>query len=292
MRRSYLVALAVLCGVLAGPSWAVGQALEAQPATQPAPAVSDVDALLVRAVSAYEASDYEGARALFEAVHARAPTARTLRGLALVAYKQQRFEAAVALFEASLAHAVKPLEGRLRDDALHLLEQARAQLPAQDEAAPPPEAGPPSIPDNERSAVRLAPAPAPRGLSTVARRAPAPQPSGASPSRRSLRLKRAGYGLLALSAATLLLTGTAWIIGLERLESIEEFCQSRPSGKCSRAVAEQRVEAKRLDLLAGLTTAGLVLGGVGAAGAATTLTLHYRGVGNDVAFGLSARGRF
>jgi hypothetical protein len=40
------------------------------------------------ALAAYERGDLELARTLFEAVHAEHPSARTLRGLGIVAYRQ------------------------------------------------------------------------------------------------------------------------------------------------------------------------------------------------------------
>lgn len=285
----------MLWSVIAWPGRGGAQAPErAVPvqSVEAASAPSDLDDQLVRAVDAYEAADYDTAGALFEAVHHRAPTARTLRGLALVAYKQRRFEAAAELFEASLAHPVKPLEGRLRDDALSLLERTRAELGAQPVAAPPPAEASGLIRSEAKELTTDAKSPV-----VVQPREESPQtPGPAGRSRRLVRLKRTGYSLLALGATTLVLAGTAWAVGSQRLANIAEACSNSANGACTPAEAAERQRAARLTLISRLTTAGLVIGLASAGAAVTTLTLYYTGPGQrgtaDTAWGVSLRGRF
>jgi predicted negative regulator of RcsB-dependent stress response len=103
----------------------------------PPPLAASQEAALLEAVRAYEAGDMERARVLFEQVHALAPTARTLRSLALVAFRQQRFDDAVMLFEACLASEVKPLTQQMRGDVSELLTEARLSRARQGEPAAP-----------------------------------------------------------------------------------------------------------------------------------------------------------
>jgi hypothetical protein len=87
-----------------------------------------LDDTLRRALAAYEAGELEQARALFEEVHRREPSARTLRGLGVVAFRQQRHAAAVVLLEQSLASPVKPLAGTMAEGVEQLLGEARQQI--------------------------------------------------------------------------------------------------------------------------------------------------------------------
>jgi hypothetical protein len=83
--------------------------------------------LLREAVSAYANGDLAAAKRLFEEAHLVEPTARTLRGLGIVALREERSVEAVRLLRASLASSVRPLPPALRDGVASLLTEAEAQ---------------------------------------------------------------------------------------------------------------------------------------------------------------------
>lgn len=84
------------------------------------------DGLLREAVTAYALGDVAGARQLFEEAHLVEPTARTARGLGIVALREGRYRDAVHFFEEALASRVKPLSPLLHEGVTSLLAEARA----------------------------------------------------------------------------------------------------------------------------------------------------------------------
>ena len=108
----------VLAGTLAVPEAAAAQA--------PAPeAESDrYRALIDDALAEYAAGRHLEARALFAQAHALRPSARTLRGLGLVAFELRRYAESVGYLEQALASEENPLTGTLRSDAEQLLARA------------------------------------------------------------------------------------------------------------------------------------------------------------------------
>jgi hypothetical protein len=81
------------------------------------------DDSLTRALSAHAAGDYETARTFMERAHALEPSARTLRGLGIIAYAQQRYAEAVAALASSLSSPIRPLTSELRTSVESLLAQ-------------------------------------------------------------------------------------------------------------------------------------------------------------------------
>ncbi|HEX4336772.1 MAG TPA: hypothetical protein VH062_12720 [Polyangiaceae bacterium] len=79
---------------------------------------------IARAVAAFDASDLAAARGAFEQAHALSPSARTFRGIAVVAFRQGDFLTAVTAFRAALADARKPLTPEQHAEATDLLTKA------------------------------------------------------------------------------------------------------------------------------------------------------------------------
>jgi tetratricopeptide (TPR) repeat protein len=80
------------------------------------------------AIAAYDAGDWPEAQRRFEAAHNEAPTARTLRGLGVVAYRQGRKVDAYAYLTRSLVSNAKPLTEELRASVLTLLNELASKL--------------------------------------------------------------------------------------------------------------------------------------------------------------------
>lgn len=251
--------IALLC--LPVPSWA-----------QAAPALEAGDAELAerlrQGVEAYDRGDLTAARVAFEQVHARAPTARTLRSLGLVAFREQRYEDAVAMLEASLASQVKPLTETQRQAATVALQEARAKLPDPIEHA----AVAASAPVVMEAPVAALAAVAPT-LSV-----PAPAPVVAKPvaldrrATRSVRLNRAGYALLGVAGVALVASITSYQLGRARLQKIEADCREG----CELGYVQEREQKAHLDALANASLAtGIVAGAAGASGTAILLW-HWR----------------
>lgn len=89
---------------------------------------ADASVALRGALSAYERGDMAEARRWFEQAHAAEPTARTLRGLGVVAYRQERTLEAYAYLTQSLVASVKPLTAELRAGVQQLVNELGAQL--------------------------------------------------------------------------------------------------------------------------------------------------------------------
>lgn len=76
------------------------------------------------AIAEYAEGNFEEAHALFERAHALSPTARTYRGLGMMAFELRRYVDSIEHLEAALRCAEKPLEGELRSATAQLLERA------------------------------------------------------------------------------------------------------------------------------------------------------------------------
>ncbi|MET0391284.1 MAG: hypothetical protein ABW321_35250, partial [Polyangiales bacterium] len=78
-----------------------------------------------RALEEFERGHWEEARTFFAAAHARNPSARTLRGLALTAYELRAYVDAIALFEQALTDQRQPLTARMRSECESFAAHAR-----------------------------------------------------------------------------------------------------------------------------------------------------------------------
>jgi hypothetical protein len=262
------------------------------PAVESVEGADDLADVLLRAIEAYDHGDLVSARRLFELVHARAPTARTLRSLGLVAFREHRYEDAVALLAASLASQVKPLTESQREGAAAVLREARAMSPAQSEPAlaAPVVAAPPA-----RVEVVAPPAPVvgPQQVERVPARTSIHSAAVPSETVRGRRFRRAGYALLGVAAAALITSITSYQVGLSRLHKIEDKC--RPDPGCELAYVQKREQNAHLDALGTLSlVSGIVAGVTGASGTAF-LIWRWRSDRNDAAqaeLGLGWQGVF
>lgn len=267
VNRCWVALLLVCCGV-----WMPSSRVRAQPEpsvvteTQPR-SEAELEQLVTRAVAAYDAGDLTTARALFEAVHAQRPTARTLRSLGLLAYREERIADAIALLEAALASQVRPLTEAQRQGAITLLNEARGRLPAEQELAvtTPPPAAPPSAAEVVAPTARevAQSAAAPQASATPApAAAPLAAPSTSASATRARRLFRARYGLLGAGAGALLFSLASYATGLARLKQIENACKDmQPDGRCFESERNTLEKDKKLDLLEKLALAGAITGG-------------------------------
>lgn len=255
-------AMALLCWPVQG---------RAQSAPEAPAAVSQASEELAEAlregVAAYDRGDMEAALRAFELVHARAPTARTLRSLGLVAFRQERYDDAVALLEASLASQVRPLTEAQRGGAATVLQEARIRASkAADASAVPPPA--PAIPAASTAASPVIEELGPR--KTEPARSPAL--GGTAPSVRDLRgtrLKRAGYALLGVAGAALIASVTSYQVGRARLRRIESACDE--SG-CELDYVRKRERGANLDALVTASWVTAIAAGLsGATGTALLL---------------------
>ena len=88
----------------------------------------DYESAVERALSANAAHDYATAKRYMEHAHALEPSARTLRGLGIIAYGEGDKVGALRRFEAALAEQTKPLPESLRASVAKLLVEVYAQL--------------------------------------------------------------------------------------------------------------------------------------------------------------------
>jgi len=109
------VLLAVACAVLAAPACAQAQA-------QP----PEYRELVRQALAEFDAKNWGQARALFRAAHKAQPSARTLRGLGMVAFEMQEYVDAREQLSAALRDPRKPLDATLRAETEALLQRTRA----------------------------------------------------------------------------------------------------------------------------------------------------------------------
>jgi hypothetical protein len=112
--------------------FAVSASAQAQ-APAPAPASSEAGTgspeykeLVRNAVLEFELGHWTEARVYFSQAHALSPSARTLRGLALVSFESRRYVEMLSYGEQALASQVQPLTGPLRSDFIKKIESARS----------------------------------------------------------------------------------------------------------------------------------------------------------------------
>lgn len=83
------------------------------------------EVLVAEGLQEFELAHWEEARMLFERAHAVEPSARTLRGLGMVAFELRHYVECVRLLEASLTEQVDALPPDLRAQVDELLVRAR-----------------------------------------------------------------------------------------------------------------------------------------------------------------------
>jgi len=89
---------------------------------------SPYERALSQSLAAHARGDYATARTFMEEAHALEPSARTLRGLGIIAHAEGRLVEAVAPLEASLTSTVRPLTPALRSTVQELLGRVLAQV--------------------------------------------------------------------------------------------------------------------------------------------------------------------
>ncbi|MFT3923636.1 MAG: tetratricopeptide repeat protein [Myxococcales bacterium] len=99
-----------------------------EPARPPPSPSADYEAALSEALEAHARGDYGQARIFMERAHDLEPSARTLRGLGIVAFAQGRHLDAIRYLEAALASPDKPLTAELRISVEELLAHAWGQV--------------------------------------------------------------------------------------------------------------------------------------------------------------------
>jgi tetratricopeptide (TPR) repeat protein len=78
------------------------------------------------ALREYSLGNFSEAKALFAQAHARAPSARTFRGLGTCAFELRSYVEAIEWFEQALSASERPLTPEMRTEIQGLLRQARA----------------------------------------------------------------------------------------------------------------------------------------------------------------------
>jgi hypothetical protein len=117
------------CAVLAAHAGAQAQA-------QP----TEYRELVRQALAEFDAKNWVQARTLFRAAHAAQPSARTLRGLGMVAFEMQEYVDAHEQLGAALRDPRKPLDSALRAETAALLQRTRAMIGRVRLAIAPPDA--------------------------------------------------------------------------------------------------------------------------------------------------------
>jgi len=116
---------AMIALTLGMPGGAIAQE-SADAAAQVAP--PEYESVLGQALDAHARGDFEAARIFMERAHALEPSARTLRGLGIVAFAQRRHLAAIRYLDESLSSEVKALPPDLRKSVEELLGHAWSQV--------------------------------------------------------------------------------------------------------------------------------------------------------------------
>jgi tetratricopeptide (TPR) repeat protein len=97
-------------------------------AAQPAQEDAAYHDLVRGALAAFDAKNWSEARRMFSTAHALQPSARTLRGLGMVAFEMGEYVEARQLLREALDDPRRPLEAELRADTEALLGRTRALL--------------------------------------------------------------------------------------------------------------------------------------------------------------------
>jgi tetratricopeptide (TPR) repeat protein len=85
-------------------------------------------AAIERGLEEYQLENFQEARDQFQRAHALYPNARTLRGLGLTAFELRNYVEAESYLASALEAPTKPLEGKLRDETIAMLERARSYV--------------------------------------------------------------------------------------------------------------------------------------------------------------------
>lgn len=273
--------------------------LVAAPTFAQEPAPSEYEIVLAQSLEAHARGDYEAARVAMERAHAIEPSARTLRGLGIVAFAQGKHLSAIRYLDGSLASEVKPLPSDLRASVQELLTNAWAQVGRYEVVIDPasgdflidgaePDFYAPSVVvlvPGPHVVTARAPARAPYELKLEARAGaretlhlvlavpPAPLvverrveslsplavPPAARPTWWTPALRNTG-----LAGGTVLFFGGAALywVGVQKLDDIADGCRSRPEGACTSEQADRRFDARNVRAYG---ISGGVLAGTGAA---------------------------
>lgn len=315
-------------GIVAAPASEV-----AAPTNAPAEAAyAEYEAALSEALAAHARGDYGQARIFMERAHTLEPSARTLRGLGIVAFAQGRHLDCIRYLDASLASSEKPLPQDLRSSVEELLSHAWGQVGRVRISVDPSSArflvdqrepefyapGEVVLTPGRHSIQVSAPERADYALSLdvkggdarvlqlvlaqppastiIERYALTPvEERGPAAITKGQRLERLAWA----SGATLIASGAA-IYGLAyfRLNQLKDRCEDRDAGVCTQARANRLYREKNIEGL-GITAA--VVGGAGlvATAVATLMRIERARTRDkaqpriDVGFGsVSVSGRF
>lgn len=256
----------------------------------PAPS-SDYEVALSEALEAHARGDYGQARIFMERAHSLDPSARTLRGLGIVAFGQGRHLEAIRFLDASLASQMKPLPPELRSGVQELLTHAWGQM-GHYEIIVEPSGGdflvdgqlpdfyapntvvlspgahvvtaraaqradhelPLEVKPGDRRTLQivLARPPAPRVIERFVDR-PASESAGASWTKRKRRIAwTTGAALIGAGAAV-------YGLAYARLDDIVDRCRDMASGSCTPRGAEKLYRKENIEGLG--ITSGILIGG-------------------------------
>jgi hypothetical protein len=284
------LALALVCAASA--STASAQAGASSP--------SEYELSLSRALEAHARGDYERAREYMERAHQLEPSARTERGLGIVAFAQGKYLAAIRHFDAALASAVKPLPDDLRSATADLLAHAWAQV-ARCELRVEPSAAEVSIDDappdyyaehvvvltpgthvlsvragdhapatlqvetkpGEQRVLQvvLAPLAAPGVVEKIVYRDRGPRALDKPEPSPGFYTPEVRRVAGALGGGLVVAGGVVWGVGYKRFKEVRDLCQTKEDG-CTKSQAQAGFDRRHIGTYA---TAGLVTAGVGLA---------------------------
>ncbi len=296
-----LLCLAFLLATFVHPLWAarsLAQAAESPPGGPYEQAISE-------SLAAHEAGDFARAQRSMEQAHALVPSARTLRGLGIIAHSSGDYVSAVQRLEAALAERTRPLDASLRASVERLLEDSRAHVGRYVLSVEPQDAdltvdGAPATRDGacnvllsrgQHELLLRAPGRLDERRTITTRggelqtlhahlAAPEPGPPAATPSPAlalqraepqgpDLRPRRASLALLAGGSALLVSSLSVYLVARERGSSLS--C-AFASG-CS---AEEKHALERAEHVTELKRASAVLGVLGAVGLVSALVVWRR----------------
>ncbi len=92
------------------------------------PAAGSYDDEVAQALAAHAAGDLAAAEQHMARAHELAPSARTLRGLGIIAHARCDYPAALSLLESALSYPVRRLDGELRSSVERLLMATRLKV--------------------------------------------------------------------------------------------------------------------------------------------------------------------